>query len=211
MPPRYNNFLLADYSNTTNNTRIIVFSSVQARKIICESQEFYGDGTFKSCPSPFVQLYTIHVDTGSTVNHTNIIPVVYALMNNKTMQSYSILIKMIKSQLPDWNPTKFKFDYENAAMNAIANVFPSIIVKGCYYHFNKVIFKKGKSLNMTTRTSQDLKEVRMVQLSAVLPLLPENEIMNGWIYIIARYGDCKGTGTKLPQLHGKSVAPWGIF
>lgn len=196
VPPRYNNFLLADYSNKTNNTRIIVFSSVEARQITCESKEFYGDGTFRSCPSPFVQLYTIHVDTGSTINHTNITPVIYALMTNKTMQSYLILFQMIKSQLPDWNPTKFKLDYEKAAMNAIIKVFPTVIIKGCYYHYNKAIFKKGKSLNMTSRTSQDLKEVRIIELSAILPLLPENEIINGWVYIIARYGDSEGTGTK---------------
>lgn len=195
VPPRFQDFLLADYLCSKNNIRIIVFSSAEARKTMCEVTDFYGDGTFKSCPVPFDELYTIHGDTGSTVQHTNIVPLVYALMSNRKTESYVILFHMIKSQLPDWNPTKFKIDYEKAVMKAIAIVFPSAIIKGCYYHYNKAIFKKGKDLNLTK--SQDLKGVRLVQLSAVLPLLPVNEILNGWMYIICRYGDSEDTGTKV--------------
>lgn len=72
-------------------------------------------------------------------------------------------------------------------MRAIVKVFPSITVKGCYYHFNKAIFKKGRELKMSN--SHDPKKKRMVSLSAILPLVPEEEIMNGWAYIVSRY-DC---------------------
>lgn len=137
------------------------------------------------------------MDTGSTIYHTNIIPVVNALMNKRTENSYIILFQIIKSQLPEWNPVKFKTDYEKAAMNAIIKVIgQSVTVKGCYYHYNKAIFKKGKQLKITMRTSKDPKEVRLVQLSAVLPLLPENEIINGWVYITLRYGYNNSNSTK---------------
>lgn len=185
VPPRYQDFLLAEY--TCDDTRILVFSSSEARQTLCELTDFYGDGTFKSCHIPFTQLYSIHGDIGSTINHTNIIPLVYALMSHRNTEAYVILFSIIKSQLPNWNPIIFKVDYEKAAMRAIATVFPSIAVKGCYYHYNKAIFKKGRELHITN--TQDPKKKRMVSLSAVLPLLPQEEIMNGWEYIISRYDD----------------------
>lgn len=107
-------------------------------------------------------------------------------MSNRKTDTYIRLFIMIKSQLPNWNPVKYKVDYEKAAINAILSVFPLVIVKGCYFHYNQAIFKKGRELKMTK--SDDIKMRRMVQLSAVLPLLPQNEIINGWVYINARYG-----------------------
>ncbi|KAF9411156.1 hypothetical protein HW555_005746 [Spodoptera exigua] len=91
-------------------------------------------------------------------------------------------------RLPEWNPTKFKLDYEKAAINAIIKVFPTVIIKGCYYHYNKAKRKKPE-YDLTNVT-------RFEGVSAILPLLSENEIINGWDYIIARYGDSEGTGTK---------------
>lgn len=179
VPPEFEDFVLADYSDGDN--RIIAFCTKEARKAMSEVNSFYSDGTFKSCPSPFTQLYTIHGDLGSTVNNTNIIPLVYALMNDRKTKSYKILFSLIKSQIPEWNPKKYKTDYEKAAMNAITAMFPSASISGCYYHFKKSIWDKGRKLGITK--SNDINKIREVALSAVLPLLPPNEILNGWMYI----------------------------
>lgn len=126
-------------------------------------------------------------------------------MSHRNTEAYVILFSIIKSQLPNWNPIIFKVDYEKAAMRAIATVFPSIAVKGCYYHYNKAIFKKGRELHITN--TQDPKKKRMVSLSTVLPLLPQEEIMNGWAYIISRYDD----NPKICELYEKAMAPRRFF
>lgn len=83
---------MVDY--TQGNTRIFVFSSERARQNLSELTNFYADGTFKSCLPPFDQLYTIHGDFGSTQNHTNMIPLVYALMSIwKTESKFQIEIR----------------------------------------------------------------------------------------------------------------------
>lgn len=86
---------------------------------------------------------------------------------------------MIKSQIPDWSPTKFTSDFEKASINAITRIFPNITTKGCYYHFRNSIWRKGKEIqlrkNKLTR--------RIVSLCAVLPLLPRDSIGLGWNYI----------------------------
>jgi hypothetical protein len=39
---------------------IIGFSTTQNIKVLCDVNKFYVDGTFKSCPKHFYQLFTIH-------------------------------------------------------------------------------------------------------------------------------------------------------
>ncbi len=38
------------------------------------------DVTFKSCSKQFAQLYTIHVDCGSTISETNVYSAIFALL-----------------------------------------------------------------------------------------------------------------------------------
>lgn len=177
VPPKFIPFVLADYSH--QDYRIIIFSAGDMRHLMSTLEDFLGDGTFKSCPKPFLQLYTVHADFGSQNVTTNIVPVVYALMSHKDQKSYEILFNMIKSQIPDWKPKTYKSDYEIAAMKAIKKIFPEVTVKGCFFHYNQAVWKKGAALKLTK--SKLLK--RQVALSAVLPLIPDSEILNGWAYI----------------------------
>lgn len=177
IPAKFENFMLADYCE--GNTRIIVFCSYEARKKMEVLKDFFGDGTFKSCPRLFHQIFTIHADLGSNHESTALTPLVYALMTNRTKKSYEILFSLIKSQIPNWNLISFTCDFEEATISAIMKVFPDVHLQGCYYHFNKAVWKKGRELDLTK--SKILR--RQVALSAVLPLLPENRIIEGWFYV----------------------------
>lgn len=57
---------------------------------------FFGYGTFKVCTLPFYQLYTLHDDLGSTDESTNIVPLIYVLMSEKTEKSNTILFLLIE-------------------------------------------------------------------------------------------------------------------
>lgn len=89
---------------------------------------------------------------------------------------------MIKSTIPEWNPQTFKSDFEKATMNAIKEVFPDVTLKGCFFHYTKAVWKKGRELGLTK--SKVLK--RQVELSAALPLLPETKIIEGWFYVASQ-------------------------
>ncbi|KAH9645023.1 hypothetical protein HF086_003353 [Spodoptera exigua] len=175
------------FAASRNSDAAPVAGNRNSKEIICQVEDFYADGTFKSCSPPFDQLYTIHGDIGSTANHTNLMPLVYALMSNRTTESYKILFMLIKAEIPKWSPKRIKTDYERAAMKAIVDVFPCVELKGCYFHFNKAIWAKGRELSLTN--TKDIKKRRLVALSAVLPLLPKTEVMNGWAYIMRHEND----------------------
>lgn len=64
VPNKFANLLFADYDD--GESRILIFMSEEARNSIASIKEFFGDGTFKSCPYPFYQLYIIFGDCGSS-------------------------------------------------------------------------------------------------------------------------------------------------
>lgn len=35
----------------------------------------------------------------------------------------------------------FKCDFETGLINAIKDIFPSAEIRGCYYHFNRAVWK----------------------------------------------------------------------
>lgn len=183
VPEKFHSFLLAKYID--EDISILIFCSEHAKNLMKTCKHLFGDGTFKSCPQPFIQLYSLHADLGSSQQTTNIVPLVYALMSTKSTKAYTALFSVIKSQIPDWQPHSFQSDFEAAAMTGFKNVFKSASIKGCFFHFCKAIWKKGKGLGLTK--SKYLR--KQVALSAVLPLLPEEKIFEGWFYIAAQSPD----------------------
>ncbi|KAG0422543.1 hypothetical protein HPB47_001630 [Ixodes persulcatus] len=70
-----------------DGTRVIVFATVESLGHLLQSPTVLCDGTFKTVPRQFYQLYTFHgvkVIGGSTVT----LPLVYSLLSSKTETAY---------------------------------------------------------------------------------------------------------------------------
>lgn len=183
IPVSYCDFILADYYH--EGIRILLFCSPDSRQLVGETREFFGDATFKSCPPPFAELYSIHADIGSTVETTNVVPLIFALLPNKKQKTYVTLYNLIKSELPSWSPDIFHCDFELAAINALTEVFPNIQLKGCFYHWSRAMWKKAKAMGFNKKKGHK----RIIGLTAALPLLPEEEMEHGWEYVKAESQD----------------------
>lgn len=170
-------FLVCEDGDQEKN---IVFSTKTARNIIKGSSgSFFADGTFKVTPKPFYQFYVLHLDLNSDKKTTNIIPVIYVLLPNKTEQTYNRLFSIIKQNF-EIDIKNFKCDYEIAQMNAVSNIFPNAKISGCYYHFNHAVWKYSKKIKLNS-TSEGRNVTRMV---AMFPLLPESYISVAWRHIL---------------------------
>lgn len=176
IPKKYESFLLADYNDV--EIRISVFCSLDIEKKLNSFQHFFLDGTFKSCPLPFKQIYTIH---GLNTATKTIIPLFFAFTHSKNVRTYEIILQLIKSRLPHWKPTKMTLDYEKAAMKAIQNVFPDTEIKGCYYHYCNNLFRYGKRLGIKTRVQK-----RHIARCAGLARLPLKYVTSGYKYVMSR-------------------------
>jgi len=73
------------------NTSIIIFSTVTNLKTLCDTDNIYVDGTFKSCPKFFHQIFTIH----GYVNNKVYIPLLFGILGNKELGTYIQFFKHI--------------------------------------------------------------------------------------------------------------------
>ena len=84
------NFLMFDSGPIPN--RILIFSTTSNINLLAMSQHWYADGTFKVVPPLFEQLYTIH-----GLQDNVAVPLIYALLPNKTEETYLTLLREIKN------------------------------------------------------------------------------------------------------------------
>lgn len=145
--------------------------------------KLFGDGTFKSCPKLFYQVYTIHARV-----RKQLFPIIYALLPKKDVATYTHLLQVIKLKINElfevnWEPEFFQIDYERPMMNAITTVLPSTQVKGCYFHYTQAIVKRvTKKLKLgdyyCTHGHRVRKVVRYCMILTLLPLYRFTEAMN---------------------------------
>ena len=128
-------FLIYD-SGVGDAERIFIFASESGLRLLSECDYWYGDGTFKVCPDLYFQLYTIHGQQNG-----NIYPCVFALLPNKTANTYVRFFQEVFNRV-DNQPADILLDFERAAINAIQHLNGNIDVKGCFYHLSSNIWKK---------------------------------------------------------------------
>ncbi|KAK9731441.1 hypothetical protein QE152_g13671 [Popillia japonica] len=105
-------FLLFD--SGPEEQRILLFSTQRNLSFMEQCGHWFADGTFKSAPPLFSQIYTIH-----GVRYSNVIPTVFALLPNKTQETYTrvFVFQQLKVLNPGLRPLTI-MDFERAAMNA---------------------------------------------------------------------------------------------
>lgn len=115
----------------------MIFATRESLQLLSQSVEWFADGTFSTVPRLFGQLYTIHV-----IQMGAIIPVVYALLPNKTLLSYIRLLRELQNLQPGLHPQYLMTDFELAAIQAFEAVFPGINASGCFFHLTQSIWRK---------------------------------------------------------------------
>ena len=65
------------------------------------------------------------------------VPVICALLPNKTQATYEQLFEALKQLEPRLQPTTVMIDFEITAKQAITSVFPQVALAGCYFHLGQ--------------------------------------------------------------------------
>lgn len=173
--PDGKSFLHLDFLNDEGK-RIIVFAGQETENFLANGKTFFLDGTFKSCPKQFTQLYTIHVDWGSTASETNVYPAVFALLPDKTESTYRNLFIKLKTSNPLFNPHLIKLDFETAAINACRKEFPNSIISGCNFHFNQCLWRKIQSIGLVKEYKDNIEIRQICKMCSALAYIPLNMV-----------------------------------
>jgi hypothetical protein len=132
------NFVLYD-SGFDDTNRIIIFCSDFFLDKTKRCKIFGMDGTFKSVPREFEQLYSIHF-----YQLGKFFPAFFILMKNKLKASYIMVFNKIRETCM-LSPSIVVVDFEIGVVSALNQVFPECQVNGCVFHFSQSIWRKLQS------------------------------------------------------------------
>ena len=129
------------------------------------------DGTFKTVPRAFNQMYTVFCQFNG-----HALPGVFVLMTRRTEELYQAVFEKIKELNPLFSPRSVMTDYETAPINAIRSVFPEVESNGCWFHYVDRIRSKVQKYGLSDLYLEDNEVRSAVKSLMCLPLLPPGEI-----------------------------------
>ncbi|XP_018494357.1 uncharacterized protein LOC108864009 [Galendromus occidentalis] len=172
-PGRFENFVVAD-SGVGDVDRIIIFGRESTREWIGLVQKLFVDGTLSLSPPTFSQIFVVLAERSQCV-----LPVAYALLPNKTAETYTRALSLLKNAWPALSPLAVVMDFERAVMNAVRSVFSSDTrMDGCFFHLVKNIKLKLAGEGLMSRYSNDDDFALNARMIAALAFVPPAELNN---------------------------------
>lgn len=104
-------------------------------------------------------------------------------MTSKSQECYTALFKYIEEHIFEMKPDEIITDFEDGLRSAIRKKWPSIILRGCWYHFCVCICKKFISLGLGTFLKRNTYARQIKNMILCLPLLPTALFDEGLNYI----------------------------
>ena len=96
----------------------------------------FADGTFKTAPRPFTQVFNILISYKGVV-----LPVFHILMTGKPYGLYQKVFNRLANLFPKFKPVFINTDFEGAMFKAIKKTFPRAMTTGCWFHYCKAVLR----------------------------------------------------------------------
>lgn len=172
-------------SGADDENRFIVFYTVKNLERVVSSRMILCDGTFKTVPGIFYQLYTIHANV---LNYT--FPLVYCLATRKTEDFYRRLLNHLVLHAEQINrvfcPQYILSDFEISFTKAARSIFPNSQIKGCLFHFTQAVWRQTVLRGLKQQYSNNDSTIRdIIQKLLALPFVPEQDILDVFDTIVA--------------------------
>ena len=134
------------------DNHIMCYGTKKFFKKLVQAKRVHMDGTFKVCPEPFVQLFTIcsfhHDDAVNYEDDLNnrLLPRIYCLLSGKSQIVYERLFQLIIDKANHWNYNvaweQSMSDFEFTIFNALTVKFPNVTPRGCHFHYCQAVFRR---------------------------------------------------------------------
>lgn len=165
--------ILADLR--VESERYIIFGRRQSLDLMSRSEFWMMDGTFKTCPRLFHQIYSIHV---SLSGHT--FPCLFVLMTNRTEDAYRYVFDEILAAAARYDlelrPKFILTDFELAAINASKVSFQPEQHCCCLFHLGQIINRRIQEIGVSSRYIEDRDFNLAVRKLAAMAFLQPYEI-----------------------------------
>lgn len=136
LPPALRQSLRGELFLQVDEEDVKIFATTPMLNVLSNSTHWLADGTFKLAPQAFLQIYTVHA-----IVREHALPVVYALLKNKSRAAYTNVWDHLKA-LVNLRPESVMIDFEAASKRSIEDNFPNATVAGCMFHLGQAIWRK---------------------------------------------------------------------
>jgi len=117
-----------------------VFATRKNIELLCGSATWFLDGTFKTAPKIFVQLFTILElrHRAGRPNEEVALPLVYALLSSRAQALYGEVLQAVRDAVTQFNiadcvPSRIITDFELGIINPCEGVYPSVPISCCHF------------------------------------------------------------------------------
>jgi len=173
-------FLLYDSNDEkSGKPRILIYSTEENLNLMTNCNNWYADGTFSSAPSIFYQLYTIH-----GIQYSNVLPFLFALLPNKTEETYVRLFEIILNLKLELKPTTFMLDFEVSTINAIKKVFPNTSLHGCFFHYSQALWRHIQDSGLAIKYREESNFALNIKKLNALSFVPPHLVINAYEAIL---------------------------
>ncbi|XP_076064968.1 uncharacterized protein LOC143039010 [Oratosquilla oratoria] len=104
----------------------------------------------------------------------------FALLPNKTQDTYNRLFTTIKELLHNVEPATVMMDFEKAAINSLLDIFPSSDVTCCLFHLLQNVYKQVVTIGFKQQYHQDDDFSLKVRCLSALAFLPIDDVIDGF-------------------------------
>ena len=119
---------------------------------MCNATVVHMDGTFKVCPAPYQQLFTIcsfHHDDNVGYEDSldnGLLPRMYCSLSGKSHIVYERFFQLVIEKAAHWNYDinwqKSMSDFEQSIFAALTVKFPDVDKKGCHFYFCQALLRR---------------------------------------------------------------------
>lgn len=183
IPDRYTDMVLFD-TGTTDVKRILAVGHPEFLTLL-SGEMYLGFDMLYDIPNIPFKLYTIHCKNENLYTP----PCIYFLLPDKTKESYTRMIELLKLLVPSANPSTIILTFEIAAIDSFKKEFPSAEVKGCYYYLQQAIIRKVEQLGLWGKFQTDIAFNLIVKSLGALSFVPLDEVLRIFGMLVDTFPD----------------------
>ena len=141
MTTRDNALIEVDYER-----QIVGIFDTMAIQLTKDVEDFFGDGTFKSCSKQFHQIYNV-----ITYANGSYVPLAFFLLPDKKEKTYEAMFQHFRRVFERMNGGNLEnktiyLDFEKAAHEFVKHVLPTFALRGCLFHLKQSWRRKIQEL-----------------------------------------------------------------
>ena len=147
--------------------------------MLANSNQWFGNGTFKLCPQMFSQMYKTH----ALVNH-EVLPCVFALQPSKTLIVFEPFfhsgMECSQKNNNGKNPDEFPVFFETTAIKAIRNVLQQTDMSSCFFHLSLNLQKHIQCAGLQERYMSDPQFGLKLRIIPTLAFVSLQDVINSF-------------------------------